>query len=87
MSYDQYGCSTKELNVITEMINKYPVKHKMKDFLLKKVSFFIKWAIKEGITVNVDFKLLRIMWRVFKVIVIHKSFLTITLKIFLRDSN
>ena len=73
MSYDQYGCSTKELNVITEMINKYPVKHKIKDFLLKKVSFS-KWAIKEGITVNVDFKLLRIMWRVFKVIVIHKSF-------------
>ena len=39
MSYDQYGCNTKELNVITEMINKYPVKHKIKDFLLKKVSF------------------------------------------------
>ena len=39
MSYDQYGCNTKELNVIKEMINKYPVKHKIKDFLLKKVSF------------------------------------------------
>ena len=39
MSYDQYEFDTKELNVITEMINKYPVKHKIKDFLSKKVSF------------------------------------------------
>ena len=29
----------KKLNIIKEMINKYPVKHKIKDFLLKKVSF------------------------------------------------
>ena len=39
MSYDQYGYHTKKHNGIKEMINKYPVKHKIKDFLLKKISF------------------------------------------------
>ena len=40
MSYDQYGCNTKEKIIIKEMINKYLVKLKIKDFLLTKNFFF-----------------------------------------------
>ena len=40
MSYDQYGCNTKEKIIIKEMINKYFVKLKIKDFLFLKKIFF-----------------------------------------------
>ena len=33
MSYDQYGCNSKEKFIIKEMINKFFVKLKIKDFL------------------------------------------------------
>ena len=42
MSYDQYGCNTKEKIIIKEMINKYFVKLKIKDFLFKKILFLNK---------------------------------------------
>ena len=38
-SYDLYGCYTKAHDIIKEMINKYLVKCKMKDFLLTKNLF------------------------------------------------
>ena len=58
MSYDQYGCNTKEKFIIKEMINKYLVKLEIKDFLLTKISFYLRLEQKMRVILHADSKIL-----------------------------